>query len=231
VTGSTGAIGRAIAHQFAVDGFELVVTGRDETRAARIAAAIVDEGGHARHACADLTEPADIASLVEAAGPVEVLVNNAGVFAAGPTGELSGAEFSRLFTANVLAGYLVTAAIAPGMAERGSGSIINIGSILGRLGMPGGAAYSATKAALDALTRSWAAEYSPRGIRVNTVAPGPVHTEDSDPAQIEAFGKATLLNRAALPEEVAQAVSFLASSRAAYITGATVPVDGGRTAI
>jgi NAD(P)-dependent dehydrogenase (short-subunit alcohol dehydrogenase family) len=102
----------------------------------------------------------------------------------------------------------------------------------GNIGMTGGAAYGATKAALEAMTRSWAAEFSPSGVRVNAIAPGPVYTPTpSGPEFIKALGETTPLDRASQPEEIAEVVAFLASPRASYVTGATVAADGGRTAI
>jgi NAD(P)-dependent dehydrogenase (short-subunit alcohol dehydrogenase family) len=117
------------------------------------------------------------------------------------------------------------------MAARGSGSIINVGSMAGEVGMAGGAAYSATKAALDAMTRSWAAEFSPAGVRVNTVASGPVYTAIQPAGVTEAVGATTVMARAAQPEEIASVITFLASPRASYITGAVISADGGRAAI
>jgi NAD(P)-dependent dehydrogenase (short-subunit alcohol dehydrogenase family) len=101
----------------------------------------------------------------------------------------------------------------------------------GRIGLVGGAAYGATKASLSAMTRAWAAEYSPSGVRVNAIAPGPVHTEGSQDDLIEALGATTPVNRPARAEEIAEVVGFLASPRASYMTGATVAADGGRTAV
>ena len=117
------------------------------------------------------------------------------------------------------------------MAARGSGSIINIGSMAGQVGMPGGAAYSATKGALAAMTRSWAAEFSPAGVRINTIASGPVYTAIQPPEVTEAVGATTIMNRAAQPAEIARVIVFLASPAASYITGAVIAVDGGRMAI
>jgi len=169
--------------------------------------------------------------LAEDAGEVDVLVNNAGFSWFGPTADLEPAVFDRMFAANVRSAYYLVAAIAPGMAKRGSGAIVNLGSMAGQIGLAGGAAYSATKAALAALTRAWAAEFSPQGVRVNTVAPGPAYTEGAVPERITALGNTTLLGRAAQPAEIAEMVVFLASPKAAYITGAVIPVDGGRTAV
>ena len=115
------------------------------------------------------------------------------------------------------------------MAGNGGGVIINVASMVATVGLSGAAAYSATKAALLAMTRSWAAEYGAHGVRVNAVAPGPVYTPAAK--STDALAKTTLLNRAAQPEEIAETIAFLASPRAAYITGATIAVDGGRTAV
>jgi NAD(P)-dependent dehydrogenase (short-subunit alcohol dehydrogenase family) len=117
------------------------------------------------------------------------------------------------------------------MADKRGGSIINIGSMVGAVGLPGAAAYSGTKGALAAMTRAWAAEFSPNNVRVNLVAPGPVYTPGTDTDFIKHLGTTTPLDRAADPDEIAAVVAFLVSPEAGYLTGATVPVDGGRTAI
>ena len=193
--------------------------------------AITAEGGKARFVTADLTQPAELDGLAEQAGQADILVNNAGISWFGPTAELDVPTFDQLFTANVRPAYFLTAALAPQMAARGRGSIINVGSMAGEVGMAGGAAYSATKAALDAMTRSWAAEFSPAGVRVNTVVSGPVYTAIQPASQTEAVGATTVMSRAAQPAEIASVITFLASPRASYITGAIISADGGRAAI
>jgi NAD(P)-dependent dehydrogenase (short-subunit alcohol dehydrogenase family) len=117
------------------------------------------------------------------------------------------------------------------MAAKGTGSIINISSMAGRIGLPNGAAYGATKAALASLAQSWTAEYSPHGVRVNAVAAGSIYTRPEARELFDSLGAATALHRAAEPDEIADVVAFLASARASYVTGAIVAADGGRTAI
>ena len=192
---------------------------------------ITAEGGKARFVAADLLDPVQVDHLADQAGAVDVLVNNAGFSWFGPAADLDVATFDRLFAANVRAGYFLVAALAPKMAARGSGSIISLGSMAGQIGLAGGAAYGATKAALVAMTRSWAAEFSPSGIRVSAIAAGPVLTNGAASARTEALGATTLLARAAQPGEIASVIAFLASPKASYITGAVIAADGGRTAI
>jgi NAD(P)-dependent dehydrogenase (short-subunit alcohol dehydrogenase family) len=231
VTGATAGLGAAIARALGRDGADVLVLGRDADRGASTVAAVQDAGGQAEFVAADLSDSGRLAELASEIGEVEILVNNAGFSIWRPTPDLAIDEFDALFAANVRAPYYLVAAFAPGMAARGHGSIINIGSMAGTIGMVSGAAYGATKAALGALTRAWAAEYSPSGVRVNTVAAGPMYTRPEAHDLFATIGDTTALRRAAQPEEIAELVAFLASSKASYITGATLAADGGRTAI
>jgi NAD(P)-dependent dehydrogenase (short-subunit alcohol dehydrogenase family) len=231
VTGATSGIGRAIALQLARQGAEVLVHGRDAERGAATVDAITGAGGRARFVAADLSDPDELEGLVEAIGEVDVLVNNAGFSWFGPTADLDVATFDALFVSNVRAPFFLVAGFAPKMAAKGRGSIVNMSSMAGQIGLAGGAAYGATKATLSSMTRAWAAEFSPSGVRVNAIAPGPVYTGGADAERTTKLGNTTLLNRAATAEEIAEVVGFLASPRASYVTGAIFAADGGRTAI
>jgi NAD(P)-dependent dehydrogenase (short-subunit alcohol dehydrogenase family) len=231
VTGATSGLGKAIALRLARDGMRVVVVGRDAARGAAVVEQIETAGGQATFIAADLSDPAEIERLAFEAGDIDVLVNNAGFSIWGPTEKTTVEDFDAMFASNVRAPYPLVGAFAPAMAAKGAGSIINISSMAGRIGLPNGAAYGATKAALASLAQSWTAEYSPRGVRVNAVAAGPIYTRPEARQLFDRLGQTTALQRAAEPSEIAEVVAFLASPRASYVTGAIVAADGGRTAI
>ncbi len=232
VTGATSGIGRAVALRLARDGAEVIVHGRDATRGADTVQEIANAGGNASFVAADVIDVADVQRLASDVGEVDILINNAGMARWAPTADFEVAAFDQMFASNVRAPFFLVAALAPGMAARGHGSIVSVSSMAGAVGLVGGAAYGATKASLEAMTRAWAAEYSESGVRVNAIAPGPVYTATpSGPEFIRALGETTPMHRASQPEEIAEAIAFLASPRASYVTGTTVAVDGGRRAI
>jgi NAD(P)-dependent dehydrogenase (short-subunit alcohol dehydrogenase family) len=233
VTGATSGIGRAAAEALAADGAAVIVTGRDVTRGEEVVAAITANGGEARFVAADLSSLADVTRLADEAGTVDILVNNAGIFPFGPTEDVDEATFDGTFAMNVKAPFFLTGKLAPRMAANGGGAIINVSTMVADFGMAGMAAYGASKAAANLLTKAWAAEYGPRGVRVNAVQPGPTRTPGTDPmgSDLDALASTLPLGRPATAEEIAEAIRFLASDGASYVNGAIVPVDGGRTAI
>jgi NAD(P)-dependent dehydrogenase (short-subunit alcohol dehydrogenase family) len=232
VTGATSGIGRSVALALGRNGADVVVHGRSEERGAETVREIVATGGKASFVPADLADSADVRWLANEVGDVDILINNAGIARFGATAEFEIAGFDAMYATNVRAPFFLVARIAPAMAARGHGCIVSLSSMAGGVGLVGGAAYGATKAALEAMTRAWAAEYSGSGVRVNAVAPGPVDTPTASGKEfISALADITPMRRASQPEEIAEVIAFLVSSRASYITGTTVVVDGGRRAI
>jgi NAD(P)-dependent dehydrogenase (short-subunit alcohol dehydrogenase family) len=239
VTGSTDGIGVAVAHALAREGAHVIVSGRDAPRGNGVVASIAASGGRADFVGADLATGSGSAALAAAAtraagGQIDILVNNAvRLITPSPTGNVTEDLIDEAFAVNVKAAFLLTGIIAPAMAARGRGAIVNMGSINGLIGMGGSALYSATKATIHSLTKSWAAEYGPQGVRVNTVAPGPTLTPTVLEMQeyLAPFIASIPSLRASTPEEVAAAVVFLASDDASNIHGATLSVDGGRAVV
>jgi NAD(P)-dependent dehydrogenase (short-subunit alcohol dehydrogenase family) len=233
VTGATSGIGRAVAERLAGEGADVTVSGRDETRGKEVVAAILAGGGTAHFVRANLARFDDVERLAAAASDVDVLVNNAGVFPFGPTETIGEEAFDLAFDVNVKAPFFLTAAIAPKMAARGEGAIINISTMVATIGLNGMAAYGASKAALELLTKAWADEYGPHGVRVNAVAPGPTRTPGTEPMgdALDQMASTLPARRPAEAQEIAAAVAFLASDEASFIYGAVLPADGGRVAV
>jgi NAD(P)-dependent dehydrogenase (short-subunit alcohol dehydrogenase family) len=230
ITGGTAGIGLACARLLAGEGATVIITGRDELRGKRAAAGI---DADVRFIQADMSDLESVKSLVQQAGNVDVLVNNAASFPGALTVDQDVASFEKTFDTNVRGSYFLVAGLVPGMLERGRGSIINVTSMVASKGVPGASTYSASKAAVESLTRTWAAEFGSRGVRVNSVAPGPTKTEGVEAEwgeTNEELGRSLPLGRTADADEIANAVLFLASPRSTFITGATLHADGGGTA-
>ncbi|MGW3431335.1 SDR family NAD(P)-dependent oxidoreductase [Streptomyces melanosporofaciens] len=230
VTGATSGIGKAIALNLARQGAEVVLHGRDQARGAALVKEIAAEGGAARFVTADLTDAEDTLRLAAEAGAVDILVSNAGLYEFAPTAATDAASFDRHIAVNTRAPFLLVGALAPGMTKRGGGSIVLVGSSAARQPAPVGAAYGASKAGAEILTRYWATEYGPCGIRVNTVSPGPVHTEGTQAMfgeHIAVLDTTNARGRAGDPAEIAEIVSFLAGPASSYVNGAVLFADGG----
>ena len=233
VTGGTSGIGEAIARAYAAEGADVVITGRSEERGRRIADSLTRDGARVRFIGADLGDIADVRRLADEVDHVDVLVNNAGVFPFGPTAETDSEVFDSAFAVNVKAPFFLTGAFAPRMAANRAGAIVNVSTMVASFGLPGMALYGSTKAALELLTKTWAAEYGSAGVRVNAVAPGPTRTPGTEPMgeNLDQLASTLPLGRPATPEEIANAVLFLGSDEASYVNGAVIAVDGGRTAV
>jgi 3-oxoacyl-[acyl-carrier protein] reductase len=237
VTGASKGIGAAIAQDLAAHGASVIVNYASSAQGAEaVVAKIKAAGGKAKAVKADVSNPAEAKRLVDAAvaefGRLDILVNNAGVYEFLPLPLITEQHFDRMFNLNVRGLLFATQAAAAAFDEQG-GSVINIGSMASQAPPPGGSVYSATKAALDAITRSLAAELGPRKILVNAVLPGPVETEG-----VQAMGNGggdfiaqlvsrTPLGRIGQPRDIATIVSFLASGDAGWITGEIIPASGG----
>jgi NAD(P)-dependent dehydrogenase (short-subunit alcohol dehydrogenase family) len=211
----------------------VVITGRDERRGRQIGGSLVNDGLRPKFIRADLERFEDVQRLAKEVDGIDVLINNAGVFPFGPTHEVDGELFDATFALNVKAPFFLTGAVAPRMAANGGGAIVNISTMVASFGAPGMALYGSTKAALELLTKAWAAEYGPQGVRVNALAPGPTRTPGTEPMGdgLDQLAATLPLGRPATAQEVANAALFLGSAEASYINGAVLAVDGGRTAV
>ncbi len=238
VTGATSGIGRAVAVSLAGRGAHVLVGGRDADRGDAVVSTIRRAGGKADFLAADLGDAGAVRALAREAidigsGHVDVLVNNAAEYPApAPTADIHDDDFDSVYAVNVRAPLLLVAELAPAMATRGHGAIVNVLSMVARFGMTGFALYGSTKAALMSLTRTWAAEYGPRGVRVNAVSPGPTRTEGTERfgPGLDRMANAAPAARPAAPEEIAAAITYLAGREASFVHGAVLDVDGGRHA-
>ncbi|MCW2917735.1 MAG: NAD(P)-dependent dehydrogenase, short-chain alcohol dehydrogenase family [Actinomycetia bacterium] len=237
VTGGTSGIGRAAALALAGLGARVVLSGRDAERGKKVVQEIEAAGGEGHFVAADLRDEASARALAREAGAlvgqIDVLVNNAGIYPFGPTGETTEADFDSVYGLNVKAPYFLVAELAPAMAERGHGAIINVTTMVAEYGVDGMSLYGSSKAALVLLTKSWAAEYGPSGVRVNAVSPGPTLTEGTSGMleAVDALAAQAPAQRPGTAQEVADAIVYLATDRSSFVHGAVLPVDGGRIAV
>jgi NAD(P)-dependent dehydrogenase (short-subunit alcohol dehydrogenase family) len=241
ITGALTGIGRATALAFACEGNRVVVSGRREEAGQALAAELRALGVEAEFLSADVRFEAEVRSVVEQTverfGRIDVAVNNAGTEGQlAPIVEQTATNYEDTFSVNVLGTLLSLKHEMRVMLAQGAGSIINLSSIAGQVGVAGASVYAASKHAVEGLTKSAALEGAAAGVRVNAVAPGPVATEMLDRfAGGSEEGKASFLStiparRAATPDEIAQTIVFLASDKARYLTGQNIAVDGAYTA-
>ena len=238
ITGGTSGIGLATAKKLAQLGIYVLVVGRNAERGKKAVDEIRAAGGKADFISSDLRGAESAREVARKAielgnGHVDILINNAGIYPFGPTHEMTEEQFDRVFSTNVKAPYFLVAELAPLMAERGKGAIVNLSTMAADYGAPGMSLYGSSKAAINLLTKTWAAEYGPKGVRVNAVSPGPTRTEGTDAMGegLEQLAAQAPAGRPATADEIAEAIVFLATDRASFIHGAKLAVDGGRTAI
>lgn len=234
VTGGGSGIGLAIAEKFCKEGVQTVIIGRNMQRLEDAAAQL---GKNAHIISCDLNDlskiPALVDQVVKQFGQIDVLVNNAGVNMKKPLVDVTDEEFQQVVHTNVNAVFSLSREVAKQMLKQKSGSIILISSMAAQYGLPKVIAYSASKTAIDGMTRAMAVELSPFGIRVNAIAPGFITTDmtdkafNSDPERKEKAIGRTPMGYMGKPQDVADAAWFLASDAAKYITGVVLPVDGG----
>src|SRR5437762_4360879 len=238
ITGGTSGIGRSVANKLAALGIHVIVVGRNAERGQKTVAEIHAAGGKADFISSDLRDASSAREVARRAvelggGHVDILINNVGIYPFGPTHETTEEMFERVYAINVKAPYFLVAELAPLMAKKGKGAIVNLSTMVADYGAPGMSLYGSSKAAINLLTKVWAAEFGPSGVRVNAVSPGPTRTEGT-----EAMGEALQqlaaqapAGRPATADEIAEAIVFLATDRASFIHGVTLAVDGGRTAV
>jgi NAD(P)-dependent dehydrogenase (short-subunit alcohol dehydrogenase family) len=238
ITGGTSGIGRAAAKKLAQSGVHVLVVGRNVERGEKTIAEIRTAGGQADFISSDLRDASSARQVARRAvelgnGHVDILINNAGIYPFGPTHKMTEELFDKVYSLNVKVPYFLVAELAPLMAKRGKGAIVNLSTMVADYGASGMSLYGSSKAAINLLTKVWTAEYGPSGVRVNAVSPGPTRTEGTDAMGegLERLAGEAPAGRPATPDEIAEAIIFLATDRSSFIQGAKLAVDGGRTAV
>jgi NAD(P)-dependent dehydrogenase (short-subunit alcohol dehydrogenase family) len=230
ITGATSGIGKATAFALAGRGAHVLVGGRNAARGEAVVTSLRASGAKADFVDVDRELARRATELGD--GHVDILVNNAAIFPMGPTPSMAEDDIDAVFAINVKVPFVLVGELAPAMARRGKGAIVNVGTMAAEFGAPGTSLYGASKAALVLLTKAWAAEFGPSGVRVNAVNPGPTRTEGTAVLgeAIDQFAALAPAGRPASPDEIAAAITYLASDDASFVHGAIFAVDGGRTA-
>ena len=236
VTGGGSGLGFAIAKKFTEDGIETIIVGRDKEKLN----SAKEELGNLCHAItcdvSDLASvPGFVSDIVKQFGQIDILVNNAGINMKKEITEVTDEDFQKVITTNLTAVFVMSREVLRNMIERKSGCIINISSMAAQYGLPKVIAYSASKTAIDGITRAMAVELGPKGIRVNAIAPGFIYSAmtakalDSDPERKAKVFNRTPMGHMGQPEDIGEAALYLASDGAKYVTGVVLPIDGGNS--
>src|SRR5437870_8296878 len=227
ITGGTSGIGRAAANKLAQLGIHVIVVGRNAERGQKTVAEIRVAGGEADFISSDLRDASSAHEVARRAaelgdGDVDILINNAGIYPFGPTHETTEEMFERVYALNVKAPYFLVAELAPRMAKKGKGAIVNVSTMVADYGAAGMGLYGSSKAAINLLTKAWAAEYGPSGVRVNTVSPGPTRTEGTNTMGegLEQLAAQAPAGRPATADEIGEGIVFLGRGRARFSYGA-----------
>ena len=236
VTGGGSGIGLAIAEKFTSNGIDTIIVGRDEEKLRKAKAQL---GDHCYPMSCDVSDLSSIPGLVERIikqfGQIDILVNNAGINMKKDFTEVTDEEFQSIITTNLCSVFAMSREVVKEMLKKGNGSIINISSMAAQYGLPRVIAYSASKTAIDGMTRAMAVELSPKGIRINAIAPGFIETDmtakalNSDPERKQKVFARTPMGYMGKPADIGEAALFLASDASKYITGVVLPVDGGNS--
>jgi NAD(P)-dependent dehydrogenase (short-subunit alcohol dehydrogenase family) len=236
VTGGGGGIGLAIAEKFVRHNILTVIIGRKQEK---LNAAGAELGQLCHPICQDLDDLSSLPGLVQQIlarfGRIDILVNNAGINQKKELTDVSDQEFQRILHTNVSAVFALSREVVRSMAAAGDGVIINISSMAAQYGIPKVIAYSASKSAIEGMTRAMAVELAPKGIRVNCIAPGFIATDmsekalDGDPERKQKVMSRTPMGRLGAPADIGEAALYLASEGAKYVTGVVLPVDGGNS--
>jgi NAD(P)-dependent dehydrogenase (short-subunit alcohol dehydrogenase family) len=236
VTGGGSGIGLAIAEKFTKNGIETIIVGRDEEKLKKAKSLL---GDHCYPMICDVSNLSSIPTLIEKVikkfGQIDILVNNAGINMKKDFTEVTDEEFQQVITTNLCSVFAMSREVVKEMLKKGNGSIINISSMAAQYGLPKVIAYSASKTAIDGMTRAMTVELSPKGIRVNAIAPGFIETDmtakalNTDPERKQKVFARTPMGYMGKPDDIGEAALFLASDAAKYITGVVLPVDGGNS--
>ncbi|MBL7744482.1 MAG: SDR family oxidoreductase [Chitinophagaceae bacterium] len=236
VTGGGSGLGLAIAEKFTTNGIDTIIVGRDEQKLKKAKDQL---GDHCYPMTCDVTNLSAIPGFIEKItarfGHIDILVNNAGINMKKEFTEVTDEEFQSVITTNLCSVFAISREVVKQMLKQGNGSIINISSMAAQYGLPKVIAYSASKTAIDGMTRAMAVELSPKGVRVNAIAPGFIETDmtakalNTDPERKQKVFGRTPMGYMGKPDDIGEAALFLASDAAKYITGVVLPVDGGNS--